>query len=223
MTASRISELESNLREVEQRISDALLSVGRDRSEITLVVVTKTFPVEDVLLLYELGIRDFGENRDQEGSHKAPLLPPDARWHFQGQVQSRKIPSISSWAKFIHSLDSLEHAEKFAKRGSESGQSHEYFLQVSLEPEAHHRGGVAIGEISHFLKHSPIPIAGLMVVPPVDAVPREAFARVASLSREYGLLKISMGMSGDFEEAIKSGATHIRVGSSILGSRPLLP
>jgi len=222
MTISRKSELEENLRKVEQRVAETLASAGRDRSEVTLIVVTKTFPVEDAMLLYELGVRDFGENRDEEGSTKAPILPSDACWHFQGQVQSRKIASICSWADIIHSLDSLEHAEKFAKRESEEGKVHQFFLQVSLDPQAQHRGGVPISEISDFLARSPITITGLMVVPPVDAVPREAFATVASLAKAHGLSKISMGMSGDFEDALRAGATHIRVGSSILGSRPPL-
>jgi pyridoxal phosphate enzyme (YggS family) len=222
MTISRKSELEENLRMVEHRVAETLVSAGRNRSEVTLIVVTKTFPVEDILLLYELGVRDFGENRDQEGSLKAPLLPSDVRWHFQGQIQSRKIASISLWADVVHSLDSLEHAEKFAKRESENGQYHEYFLQVSLDPEAEHRGGVAISNISDFLIRSPLAITGLMVVPPIEADPGEAFARVASLAKAHGLAKISMGMSGDFEDALKAGATHIRVGSSILGSRPPL-
>lgn len=216
MTA-RKEELQAKLEQVEIKISRALESVGRTRDEVTLVVVTKTFPVSDAILLYDIGVRDFGENRDEEGFTKAPLLPSDARWHFQGQVQGRKIPSISSWANTVHSLDSLSHAAKFAN--SHNGKAIEYFLQVNLEPDATHRGGVQPGDISTFLKESPVQISGLMVVAPLDSISTDAFNSIRELADLHGLTKLSMGMSGDFEAALKAGATHIRVGSSILGSR----
>ncbi len=216
MTA-RKEELRANLEQVEIKISKVLESAGRARDEVTLIVVTKTFPVSDAILLYDIGVRDFGENRDEEGFTKAPLLPSDARWHFQGQVQGRKIPSISSWAKTVHSLDSLSHAAKFAN--SHNGKALEYFLQVNLEPDATHRGGVQPGEISTFLQESPVQISGLMVVAPLDSISTDAFNSVRELAGLHGLTKLSMGMSGDFEAALTAGATHIRVGSSILGSR----
>ena len=180
------------------------------------MVVTKTFPVEDVRLLYDLGVREFGENRDQEGASKAPLLPHDARWHFQGQIQSRKLPSILSWARTVHSIDSLEHARKIHSRGE---TDHEFFLQVNCEEAAEHRGGVQIANIESFLNDSPLHITGLMVVPPLESDPRRIFSEMTQLANRFSLQKISMGMSGDFEIAIEEGATHIRVGSSILGSR----
>ncbi len=216
MTA-RKEELRANLEQVEIKISKVLESAGRARDEVTLIVVTKTFPVSDAILLYDIGVRDFGENRDEEGFTKAPLLPSDARWHFQGQVQGRKIPSISSWANTVHSLDSLSHAAKFAN--SHNGKALEYFLQVNLEPDATHRGGVQPGEISTFLQESPVQISGLMVVAPLDSISTDAFNSVRELAGLHGLTKLSMGMSGDFEAALTAGATHIRVGSSILGSR----
>lgn len=219
MSEMRKDELAANLKSVEEMISAAVQRSGRKRDEVTLVVVTKTFPVEDAQLLYELGIRHFGENRDQEGSLKAPILPADVHWHFQGQIQSRKIPSILSWSKTIHSLDSLDHAKKFSERGAEG---HEFFLQVNCEEAAEHRGGVQINEIEEFLQKSPVPISGLMVVPPLQSQPREIFAAIAELGRKHSLSYLSMGMSGDYEIAIEQGATHIRVGSSILGSRPPL-
>jgi pyridoxal phosphate enzyme (YggS family) len=218
----RKDELAANLAEVEERISLALSQSGRERQDVTLVVVTKTFPVEDAVLLYELGIRNFGENRDDEGAKKNPLLPSDSKWHFQGQVQGRKIASIASWADVVHSLDSLDHASKFASQPT--AQSTEFFLQVNLEPQAEHRGGIRKEEIPGFLESSPVEIFGLMLVAPLSGLSgntREAFSAVAALGQKYGLRGLSMGMSGDFEEALKAGATHIRVGSSILGSRGL--
>jgi len=215
---NRKEEIAANLAEVESRIKTSLSSVGRDRSDVTLIAVTKTFPVEDVLILYELGIKHFGENRDQEGALKAPLLPPDSHWHFQGQIQGNKIASIASWAQTIHSLDSLDHAGKFAR--TENISSHEYFLQVNLESDAKHRGGIPRNEVEGFIAKSSVPVTGLMVVAPLESNPSAAFEELQGLAQQHGLKKLSMGMSGDFEPALMAGTTHIRVGSSILGSRP---
>ena len=217
MSRDRKQELAANLQIVEEKISAAIRRANRMREELTLVVVTKTYPIEDVQLLYELGVRHFGENRDHEGALKAPALPSDAQWHFQGQIQSRKIPSIASWAKTIHSLDSLDHAKKFADRGA---GSHQFFLQVNCEDAAEHRGGVAISEVDGFLQNAPVLISGLMVVPPLQSDSSEIFKKIAAMGIKYSLPFLSMGMSGDYEIAIEEGATHIRVGSSILGSRP---
>jgi pyridoxal phosphate enzyme (YggS family) len=216
---SRAEELHSNLKDVEDRIQSALN--GRNRESVTLIVVTKTFPTEDVQHLYNLGVRHFGENRDHEGSEKAPAIPSDAHWYFQGEVQSRKIKSISGWAKSVLSLDSLDHAKKFASYGER-----EFFLQVNLQPERVDRGGVAPSEITRFIESSAVPISGLMCVPPLDRDPKEAFIEVATIHQSlqeqgFSQLKgLSIGMSADFEVAISAGATHVRVGSSILGSRP---
>ena len=215
---NRREEIAVNLADVETRIRSSLSSVGRDRSEVTLIAVTKKFPVEDALILYELGIKHFGENRDQEGALKAPLLPPDSHWHFQGQIQGNKIASIASWAQTIHSLDSLDHAAKFAR--TENISSQEYFLQVNFESDAKHRGGIPRNEVEGFITNSSVPISGLMVVAPLEVDPSGAFEELQGLAQQYGLKKLSMGMSGDFELALMAGATHIRVGSSILGSRP---
>ena len=216
----RREELRQRLSLVRGEIANAALSAGRAVEEITLIVVTKTFPVSDAQLLYELGERNFGENRDQEGSAKAPLLPDDVTWHFQGQIQSKKIKSIVQWADCVHSLDDLEHAEKFNRNSPR-----EYFVQVSLDEGAEHRGGVHSKALPEFLAslsaYENIHLAGLMVVPPLEMAPAAAFSQVAALAAEHGLTKLSMGMSGDYREAIAAGATHIRVGSSILGSRTL--
>jgi len=221
---SRDLEISENLAVVEERIAIALQQSNRRREEITLIAVTKFFPLSDLEILYGLGLRNFGENRDQEGSSKASQLPSDILWHFQGQIQSKKIPSIIEWARVIHSLDSLEHGKKFNQRLSELGQSREFFLQVNLEPERSDRGGVAPAEVENFInsvrEFSHLKIVGLMSVPPVDMPPRKAFDNVASIAAQVGVNSLSLGMSNDFEDAILAGATHIRVGSSILGSRP---
>jgi pyridoxal phosphate enzyme (YggS family) len=220
---SREAELRVNLGIVQERLFRAAREVGRDPEEITLIAVTKFFPVSDIAILYELGIRNFGENRDGEGEDKSSQLPSDVTWHFQGQVQSRKIKSIATWADCIHSLDSLDHAEKFEKVLATMGSRKDLFIQVNLEPERVDRGGVPVERLPDFLhevrRYSNLNIQGFMAVLPVASDPKIAFAQVASLASDYGFSKLSLGMSNDFEEAIKAGATHIRVGSSILGSR----
>ena len=228
--SSRKSELSNNLCCVEERIANSLKVVRRERSSLTLIVVTKTFPVEDCLLLYDLGIRDFGENRDQEGRLKSKLLPADVSWHFQGQIQSNKINSIAKWADVVHSLDSVDHAAKF----SESERNLSFFVQVNLEPGRTDRGGIPEAELESFLRiarNLGLSVIGLMTVPPLNsqkvrALPCfEQLLRMRDRLQKLGfseLVDLSMGMSGDFEQGILAGATHIRIGSSILGTRPTL-
>ena len=223
---SRLAEISRNLLSVQQRINIAAASVGRNPSEIELIAVTKNFPVSDAQILYNLGIRNFGENRDQEGALKFKELPSDLRWHFQGQVQGRKIKSIASWADSVHSLDSLEHARKF---GALLGSGvEEFFIQVNLEPERLDRGGVASSGVESFLTElrdqAAVTPSGLMTVAPLGMAASAAFIELRrlqlGLSKTFPALKsLSMGMSGDFEAAVRAGATHLRIGSSILGSR----
>ena len=231
---TRSQEIAQNLSKVMERIEKAAFIAMRDPSEITLIVVTKNFPESDAQILYDLGIRNFGENRDHEGALKSEILPSDVTWHFQGQIQSRKIKSIVSWADQIHSLDSLEHARKFEAfmnidHGIEN-QAKNFFLQINLEPNRHDRGGVVLDEIESFLRilfsETRIAVVGLMTVAPQGVEPTTAFLKVRELRERFvelypSLTQLSMGMSGDFEAAIACGATHIRIGSSILGSRGL--
>ncbi len=234
--SDRKAEISAALARVEAEIAQACRNVGRDRSEITLIAVTKTYPVSDIEILYDLGLRHFGENRDQEGSAKAPLIPGDAQWHFQGQIQSKKIKSIVNWAQTIHSVDELDHAIKISERSP----GHEIFIQVNLDqprlvegamklPE--HRGGVhpleLVEMISALTAQTSLTVSGLMAVAPLGEEPSLAFARLHNLFLEAReklptITKLSAGMSGDFALAIAHGATHIRVGSSILGIRPPL-
>ena len=234
--SERRAEIAHALAQLEDEISAACTAAGRDRSEITLIAVTKTYPVSDIELLYDLGVRNFGENRDQEGSEKAPQLPSDAHWHFQGQIQSKKIKTIVEWAQTIHSVDQLDHARKVSERSP----GHEILIQVNLDqpklidgamrlPE--HRGGVHPLELSEFIaavsSQTDLTVSGLMAVAPLGEDPAQAFNRLHMLfqqaQRELPSITIlSAGMSGDFAAAIACGATHIRVGSSILGIRPPL-
>jgi len=213
---NRKEELSHNLQIVRSKIAQVA------DHEVSLIAVTKTFPASDVQALYELGVRDFGENRDVEGAEKAALIP--GTWHFQGQIQSNKLKSITSWASVIHSLDDPRHFEIIEKVAPHPLQ---IFLQVSLDG-AHHRGGAGLEELyslASLVENSPThTLAGLMSVPPVEMDPNQGFAQLAVIHTEFmklfpGAKSLSAGMSGDYETAISHGATHVRVGSSILGSR----
>jgi pyridoxal phosphate enzyme (YggS family) len=213
---NRKEELSQNLELVRSKIAKVA------NHEVTLIAVTKTFPVSDAQILNELGVREFGENRDAEGAEKAAIV--SGTWHFQGQIQSNKLKSITSWASVIHSLDDPRHFEIIEKVAPHPLQ---IFLQVSLDG-AHHRGGAGLEELHSLAalveKSETHTLAGLMSVPPVEMDPNEAFAQLAVIHTEFmklfpGAKSLSAGMSGDYEEAISHGATHVRVGSSILGSR----
>jgi pyridoxal phosphate enzyme (YggS family) len=221
--SSRSAEISANLQAITARIVSAAESAGRDPEEITLIAVTKTFPVSDVKILYELGIRDFGENRDQEGSVKFSELPGDSNWHFQGQIQSNKLKSIAAWADVIHSIDDISHARKLSSLVG----AKDIFVQVSLDGLPG-RGGVNPEQLLDFLAEvtalANLKVRGLMAVAPLDEPPLEAFKRLKALAETVikthpNTWEISAGMSNDFEAAISQGATHIRIGSQILGVR----
>lgn len=212
MAIDRRTELANNLAEVRSTIPDS----------VHLIVVTKTFPLSDAQLLHELGVTEFGENRDQEGREKAPLVP--GKWHFQGQLQSNKLKSICSWADVIQTIDSVRYVQLVSKAAA---KDLEVFIQVSLDGEAH-RGGALPGDLNQIadeiLATSNLNLQGLMAVAPLDEEPDSAFERLALIHQSFvarypNAPYLSAGMSGDYLSAISHGATHIRVGSSILGSR----
>jgi len=218
---TRKEEIAQNLGEVKERIQRAAKSVDRDPNSVQLIVVTKTFPVSDIEILRDLGESNFGENRDQEAGPKAESIP--ATWHFQGQIQSNKIKSICEWADVIHSISSEKEILKFAQ----SPRKHQVFLQVSLDGQVG-RGGASPADLMKLAdlvnQSNNLELLGLMAVAPLDVEPEKAFADLVLINQgfvgQYPTAKfLSAGMSGDFEAAIKYGATHIRVGSSILGSR----
>ncbi len=218
---TRKEELADNLQDVKERIVSAAQSVNRDPAEINLIVVTKTFPISDVEILRELGESNFGENRDQEAAPKAEAIT--ATWHFQGQIQSNKIKSICEWADVIHSISSAKEILKFAQ----SPRKHQVFLQVSLDGEVA-RGGARPADLAQLAdlvnESNNLELLGLMAVAPLGVDPKNAFSDLAQINQGFASQfpnskYLSAGMSGDFEAAIKFGATHIRVGSSILGSR----
>ena len=219
--STRKEEIAQSLQEVKERIQSAAASVNRNPNEISLIVVTKTFPISDIEILRDLGEVNFGENRDQEAGPKAQAIP--ATWHFQGQIQSNKIKSICEWADVIHSISSEKEILKFAQ----SPRRHQVFLQVSLDGQEG-RGGASPSDLVRLAdlinQSNNLELLGLMAVAPLGVEPDKAFADLAHINQRFvgqfpNSRYLSAGMSGDFETAIKYGATHIRVGSSILGSR----
>lgn len=213
---SRLDEISANLEIVKSKIA-AVAS-----HPVTLIAVTKTFPVSDAQILQQLGVTDFGENRDSEGAEKSQLVA--GNWHFQGQIQSNKLKSITSWASVIHSLDDPRHFEMIEKVAPHPLS---IFLQVSLDG-AHHRGGAGVDQLYQLAEKVSVSathtLAGLMSVPPVGMDPEKAYSQLAVIRTEFmnrfpNAKSLSAGMSGDYETAISHGATHVRVGSSILGSR----
>lgn len=223
---SCMKEIEENLSLVTEKIAAAAAKSGRNSKEIKLIVVTKTFPVSDLETLYTLGLREFGENRDQEASVKANALPKDINWHFQGRIQSNKLKSICSWASVIHSVDQFKYAQIISEQPSEKPR--QIFIQVSLDQPPESRGGVnpekLIDLASKISSLSNIKILGLMAVGPVNQEAEPAFARLQKIQASFltqfkDAFFLSAGMSGDYELAIAYGATHLRIGSSILGIR----
>jgi PLP dependent protein len=210
---NRRDELAQNLESVQSKITN---------SNVTLIVVAKTYPVEDVEVLHSLGVENFGENRSEEGLIKSAAVP--ATWHFQGGIQSRKLRDIARWATVIHSLDKSDH---LLKLDVVARSPIDIFLQLSLDKDPQ-RGGVGQDELATLadlvLASAHLRLQGIMCVPPVDFAPTAAFKEISEIhqnfQKSYPMARyLSAGMSNDFEIAIDCGATHIRVGSSILGSR----
>ena len=226
MSLDRKSEIAANLLEVNERIATAAAKAGRNPADIKLIVVTKTFPITDLQNLYDLGVREFGENRDQEASEKVGLLPADINWHFQGQIQSNKLKSITSWATYIHSIDQLKYAKMVSEFAGNQRKS--IFLQVSLDQIPESRGGVDPAKLvelaSGITEFTNLNLMGLMAVAPLDEDTDQAFSRLSQIHSHFresfpDAKHLSAGMSGDYESAILHGATHLRIGSSILGNR----
>jgi pyridoxal phosphate enzyme (YggS family) len=223
---SRKDQILSNLESVKEKISAAAQAAGRSPSEITLIAVTKTFPVSNLEILYELGVRNFGENRDQEAAPKVSALPADITWHFQGGIQSNKLKSISNWASVIHSVDKFKYAQMISQFSV--GKTKEIFIQVSLDTLPQSREGVDPADLMQLAEQimslPNLQVKGLMAVAPLDQPTEQAFVRLQQIQQKFIQLypaasSLSSGMSGDYELAISLGATHVRIGSSILGNR----
>ncbi|MFJ7137380.1 YggS family pyridoxal phosphate-dependent enzyme [Streptomyces fungicidicus] len=235
----RKDELAANLARVEERIAAACAAAGRAREEVTLVVVTKTYPADDVRALAELGVRHVAENRDQDAAPKAAAcadLP--LTWHFVGQLQTNKVRSVVGYADFVQSVDRSRLVTALSKEAVRAGREIGCLIQVALdagEGGRGERGGVAPGGIAELAgliaRSEGLRLGGLMTVAPLtgEYAGREqaAFGRLMDLSTDLRRTHptanmVSAGMSADLEQAVAAGATHVRVGSAVLGVRPRL-
>ncbi|MFF0850268.1 YggS family pyridoxal phosphate-dependent enzyme [Streptomyces sp. NPDC003280] len=235
----RKTELAANLANVEQRITAACAAAGREREEVTLIVVTKTYPASDVRILSELGVRHVAENRDQDAAPKAAAcadLP--LKWHFVGQLQTNKVRSVVGYADFVQSIDRARLVTALSREAERAGREVGCLIQVALdagESGRGERGGVAPGgveELAGLVAGSPgLRLDGLMTVAPLtgEYAGREqaAFGRLMDLSTDLrrahpAATMVSAGMSADLEQAVAAGATHVRVGTAVLGVRPRL-
>jgi len=233
VTDARRDEIARGLDSVRARIRTACAAAGRDPADVELVVVTKFFPVSDVRVLADLGVRHVGENRDQEAREKLtdPLLDGTGLTrHFIGQLQSNKAASVVSYTDVVHTADREKLVAALAKAAEHQGRRPRVLVQVSLD-DAPGRGGAPVAEVAALAEtvanHSSLELGGVMAVAPVEADPDAAFARLWEVATRIraghpDATWVSAGMSGDLEAAIRHGATHLRVGSAILGKRPPL-
>ncbi|MBM0239345.1 YggS family pyridoxal phosphate-dependent enzyme [Micromonospora sp. ATA32] len=236
----RRAELAAGLATVRARIADACADAGRDDSEVTMIAVTKTYPAGDVVALAELGVTEVGENRDQEAAGKAAEVAAagvTARWHFVGQLQRNKCRSVVRYADVVQSVDSVRLAGALdAAAATGRDRPLDALVQVSIDGDPARGGALpdsadpdrGLGAVAAAVADAgALRLSGLMAVAPLGWEPERAFARLAEVTRWFRDVHpeanmLSAGMSGDLEIAIRYGATHVRVGSALLGMRPTL-
>ena len=235
----RRAELATRLARVRTRIADACAAAGRDRAAVTLVAVTKTYPASDVLHLAALGVRDIGENRDQEAAPKAASVAAagtQVRWHFVGQLQRNKARSVAGYATLVHSVDNVRLARSLGRAARARTNPLDVLVQVSIDGDPARGGAVpggseaetALETVCEAVAATPtLRLRGVMAVAPLEWAPERAFERLASVAAQLRLDHptadlISAGMSADLEQAVAFGATHVRIGSALLGNRPTL-
>jgi pyridoxal phosphate enzyme (YggS family) len=232
----RAEEVAAGLASVRRRIETACGDAGRDPGEVTLVVVTKFFPASDVRILTDLGVTDVGENRHQEAQAKAAdCADLRLRWHFIGGLQSNKAAAVASYADVVESVDRAKLVAGLQRGAHDRSHAVDCLLQVSLDPPGAHdpvgqgRSGADPAELDALAAQveaqGMLRLRGLMAVAPLGADPVEAFARLAEIHARLVAIHpdatwLSAGMSADLEPAIAAGATHVRIGSAVLGPRP---
>ncbi|MEU8666387.1 YggS family pyridoxal phosphate-dependent enzyme [Streptomyces anulatus] len=235
----RKAQLAANLAQVEERIASSCAAAGRKREEVTLIVVTKTYPASDVRILHELGVRLVAENRDQDAAPKATACADlSLTWHFVGQLQTNKVRSVTSYADIVQSVDRTKLVTALSAAAVRGERELGCLIQVALDAESGERGergGVAsdgVEELAAAIGAAPgLRLDGLMTVAPLAGEyagrQRAAFDRLMEISSRLraghpAANMVSAGMSGDLEDAVAAGATHVRVGTAVLGVRPRL-
>ncbi len=225
MTAPNPESIAANLTEVRARIATAARAAGRDLAGIALVAVGKTHGADAIEAALDAGQRNFGENRVQEAQGKFPRLKtahPDLVLHLIGPLQTNKVRDAVALFDVIETLDRPKLARALAKETAETGRQLEYFVQVNTGEEPQ-KAGVLPREADDFVAFAReelgLRVTGLMCIPPLDEEPALHFALLAGMAERNKLPHLSMGMSADFETAIRFGATHVRVGTAIFGAR----
>jgi pyridoxal phosphate enzyme (YggS family) len=231
---ARRDELEGNLDTVRSRIAVACDQAGRSPDDVTLTVVTKFFPASDVRLLAELGVRHVGENRHQEAQAKAAECADlDLTWHFIGGLQSNKAAAVATYADVVESVDRPKLLRGLAKGAHEHERRLDVLVQVDLDQErsaTSARAGAAPAAAADLARQvagtDGLRLRGVMAVAPLGQEPQPAFEKLLEVARQVRLVDpaaswVSAGMSNDLEAAVRTGATHVRIGSAVLGSRPL--
>ena len=223
-----MSQGSDHLAQVKGRIAEAARSAGRDPAAVTLVAVSKTHGADRVRELLVVGQRVFGENRVQEAQEKFPSLKaeyPDLELHLIGPLQTNKARDAVVLFDVIQSVDRDRLAASLAKEMEQAGKRPACFIQVNTGEEPQ-KAGVLPADVDSFVATCrdiyKLPVVGLMCIPPVDEEPALHFALLTKMAARNGLAQISMGMSADYEMAVKLGATHVRVGSALFGARPPL-
>jgi len=226
--SSRRDELAVRLTAVRQRIAAACQAAGRDPADVTLIAVTKTWPASDVRLLSELGVSDVGENRDAEAAPKAAQCADlDLTWHFIGQLQTNKVASVVRYATFVHSVDRMRLIRALGTAARRAEAVVQCLIEVSLDGDPARGGAVAseVPALAEALAAEPgLVLAGVMAVAPLGMAPLEAFGLLLDSAAVVRAVNpaatvISAGMSGDLEDAVAAGATHLRIGTALLGDR----
>lgn len=225
----RTAEIKSNLSIFLNQLEDQARNCGRNAAEITVIAVTKGFPAADLLALHSLGIRDFGESRDQEIRSKlAEIAETNFHLHFIGQLQRNKVKSVCSYASAIHSVDRIELVNEMTKLANQGIAVPKILIQVNLDPESSNsRGGTQANQVLELARVSAengLTLAGLMAVAPLSADPADAFRIFSEVATEFAsefpdATWRSIGMSNDWHLAVAAGATHLRIGSALLGNR----
>jgi hypothetical protein len=241
--SERESELSTALAALRDRLAVAAQAAGRDTADVELLPVTKFFPASDVAILWRLGCLSFGESREQEASAKIAEFQTltgatDVAWHMVGQIQRNKAKHIAAWADTVHSLSTAKVAaalDRGALQAIDDGlrtNPVNVFVQISLDGDTE-RGGVDLGDpaavdalCDQVAQADGLRLVGLMAIPPLGADPDEAFAALAAEHRRVqtnhpGATQLSAGMSGDLEAAVRHGSTCVRVGTALMGKRPL--
>ncbi|MBB3089369.1 hypothetical protein FHS12_002315 [Nocardioides albus] len=228
---TRSDQIAAGLAGTRERIDAAAEAAGRPAEDVHLVVVTKFFPASDVRILAGLGVTDVGENRHQEAAAKAAECADlGLRWHYIGGLQSNKAAAVAGYADVVESVDRSSLLPRLSRGAGERGQLIDVLLQVSLDPPGREgRAGADPGDVrdlaAEVVATEGLRLSGLMAVAPLGEEPEPAFARLARIREDFlvehpDATVLSAGMSGDLEQAIAHGATHVRVGSAVLGERP---